>query len=96
MTDISQIRTLYQEHIRNTVKLIDLHSQLYTSTGYPFHTRSYDHLVKYVCELKQYIKDREAKEQGHDWTMEASYATVDDTDGDTQSATVDGELECLD
>ena len=31
----------------------------------------------------------------NDRTMEASYATVDDTDGDTQSATVDGELECV-
>ena len=62
MTDISQIRTLYQDHIKNTVKLIDLHSELYTSTGYEFHKRSYDHLVKYVCELKQYIKDQEAQE----------------------------------
>ena len=61
-THISQIRSLYQEHILNTVKLIDLHSYLYTSTGYEFHKRSYDHLVKYVCELKQYIKDQEAQE----------------------------------
>ena len=59
MTEISQIRSLYQEHIKNTVKLIDLHSELYTSTGYEFHKRSYDHLVKYVCELKQYIKEAE-------------------------------------
>ena len=66
MTEISQIRTLYQEHILNTIKQIDLHSYLYTSTGYEFHKRSYDHLVKYVCELKQHIKDAEAKEQGHD------------------------------
>ena len=64
MTEISQIRTLYQEHIRNTIRLIDLHSELYTATGYPFHKRSYDHLVKYVCELKQYIKDREAESEG--------------------------------
>ena len=62
MTHISQIRTLYQEHILNTVKLIDLHSYLYTSTGYEFHKRSYDHLVAYVCKLKQYIKDQEAQE----------------------------------
>ena len=60
MTEISQIRTLYQEHIRNTIKLIDLHSELYTATGYSFHKRSYDHLVAYVKELKQYIKDAEA------------------------------------
>jgi len=60
MTELSQIRTLYQEHIRNTIKLIDLHSELYTATGYSFHKRSYDHLVEYVKELKQYIKDAEA------------------------------------
>ena len=66
MMEISQTRTLYQEHIRNTIKLIDLHSYLYTSTGYEFHKRSYDHLVKYVCELKQYIKDCEARELSHD------------------------------
>ena len=70
MTDISQIRTLYQEHIKNTVKLIDLHSQLYTSTGYAFHLRSYRHLVKYVCELKQYIKDREHE---HNGTLETTH-----------------------
>ena len=29
----------------------------------------------------------------NDRTMEASYATVDDTDGDAQSTTVDAELE---
>jgi len=92
-THISQIRTLYQEHIKNTIKLIDLHSELYTSTGYEFHKRSYDHLVKYVCDLKQHIKDRE---QDHDWTMETFNATVDDTDGTTQSATVDAELESVD
>jgi len=62
MTQISRIRTLYQEHIKNTIKLIDLHSELYTATGYPFHKKSYDHLVAYVCELKQHIKDREAEE----------------------------------
>ena len=95
MTEISQIRTLYQTHIQNTVKLIDLHSYLYTSTGYEFHKRSYDHLVKYICELKQYIKDQEARELSHDWTMEASYATVDESVRDIQSATVDGELESV-
>ena len=72
-THISQIRTLYQEHIRNTVKLIDLHSQLYTSTGYEFHKRSYDHLVKYVCELKQYIKDQEHEHSG---TLETTHPTT--------------------
>ena len=61
-THISQTRSLYQTHILNTVKLIDLHSYLYTSTGYEFHKRSYDHLVKYICELKQYIKDQESRE----------------------------------
>ena len=63
MTEISQIRNLYQDHIKNTIKLIDLHSELYTATGYEFHKRSYDHLVKYVCELKQYIKDAEASNE---------------------------------
>ena len=62
MTEISQIRTLYREHIRNTIKLIDLHSQLYTSTGYEFHKDSYDHLVQYIHSLKQYIKDQESAE----------------------------------
>ena len=61
MTEISQIRSLYQDHLKNTIKLIDLHSYLYTSTGYEFHKRSYDHLVKYVCELKQHIKDAEER-----------------------------------
>ena len=63
MTDISQIRTLYQDHIRNTIKLIDLHSYLYTATGYDFHKRSYDHLVLYVEELKTHIKQEEANAQ---------------------------------
>ena len=61
MTEISQIRTQYQEHIKNTIKLIDLHSYLYTSTGYEFHKQSYDHLVQYIHSLKQYIKDEEHK-----------------------------------
>ena len=72
-THISQIRSLYQEHIRNTIKLIDLHSELYVSTGYEFHKRSYDHLVKYVCELKQYIKDREHE---HNGTLETTHPTT--------------------
>jgi len=63
MTQISQIRTLYQEHIRNTIKLIDLHSYLYTSTGYEFHKRSYDHLVQYIHSLKQYIKEAERTQE---------------------------------
>ena len=62
MTEISQTRTLYQEHIKNTIKLIDLHSYLYTSTGYEFHKQSYDHLVQYIHSLKQYIKDQESRE----------------------------------
>ena len=61
-THISQTRTLYQEHIKNTIKLIDLHSYLYTSTGYQFHKQSYDHLVQYIHSLKQYIKDQESAE----------------------------------
>jgi len=60
MTEISRIRSLYQEHIKNTIKLIDLHSELYTATGYEFHKRSYDQLTQYICSLKQYIKDQEA------------------------------------
>ena len=72
-THISQIRSLYQEHIKNTIKLIDLHSELYTATGYPFHKRSYDHLVKYICELKQYIKDREHE---HNGTLETTHPTT--------------------
>lgn len=63
-THISHIRTLYQEHIRNTMRLIDLHSELYTTTGYPFHKQSYDRLVAYVCDLKQWIKDHEEREKG--------------------------------
>jgi len=62
MSEISRIRTQYQEHIKNTIKLIDLHSQLYTSTGYEFHKVSYDHLVQYIHSLKQYIKDQESRE----------------------------------
>jgi hypothetical protein len=62
MTQQSRIRTLYQEHIKNTIKLIDLHSYLYTSTGYQFHKQSYDHLVQYIHSLKQYIKDQESAE----------------------------------
>jgi len=62
MSEISRIRTQYQEHIKNTIKLIDLHSQLYTSTGYEFHKQSYDHLVQYIHSLKQYIKDQESRE----------------------------------
>jgi len=61
-THISRVRTLYQEHIKNTIKLIDLHSYLYTSTGYEFHKQSYDHLVQYVHSLKQWIKDQESRE----------------------------------
>ena len=63
MTEISQIRSLYQEHIRNTIKLIDLHSYMYASTGYEFHKRSYDHLVEYVHSLKTHIKQAEADGQ---------------------------------
>ena len=62
MSEISRIRTQYQEHIKNTIKLIDLHSRLYTSTGYEFHKNSYDHLVQYIHSLKQYIKDQESRE----------------------------------
>jgi len=62
MSEISRIRTQYQEHIKNTIKLIDLHSYLYTSTGYEFHKVSYDHLVQYIHSLKQYIKDQESAE----------------------------------
>jgi hypothetical protein len=62
MTEISQIRTLYQEHIRNTIKLIDLHSYMYTATGYDFHKRSYLQLTQYIHSLKQYIKDQESAE----------------------------------
>jgi len=39
--------------------LIDLHSEEYVKTGCTFHKRSYDTLVKYVSDLKQYIIDRE-------------------------------------
>ena len=60
----SQIRNLYQEHIKNTCKLIDLHSYMYVCTGYEFHKVSYDHLVQYVHSLKQYIKDQEATTGG--------------------------------
>ena len=62
-THISQTRSLYQEHILNTVKLIDLHSYLYTSTGYEFHKQSYDHLVQYIHSLKQYIKEAERTQE---------------------------------
>ena len=62
MTEISQIRSLYQEHIKNTVRLIDLHSYMYVSTGYEFHKVSYDHLTQYVHSLKQYIKDQEQQD----------------------------------
>jgi len=41
--------------------LIDLHSEEYIKTGYMFHKRSYDTLVKYVSDLKQYIIDQETK-----------------------------------
>ena len=57
---LSQIRNLYQEHIINTTKLIDLHSRLYVETGDEFHKQSYDYLVQYIHSLKQYIKDQEA------------------------------------
>lgn len=62
--EISRIRTQYQEHIRNTIKLIDLHSYLYTATGYEFHKQSYDHLVEYVHRLKTHIKQEEEREKG--------------------------------
>ena len=66
MSSLSQTRNLYQEHIKNTVRLIDLHSRLYVETGYVFHKHSYDRLVAYVCELKQHIKDAEASNDHSD------------------------------
>ena len=58
---LGNLRNYYRKHISNVMILIDLHSEEYIKTGYMFHKRSYDTLVKYVSDLKQYIIDQETK-----------------------------------
>ena len=58
---LGNLRNYYRVHIGNVTRIIDLHSEEYIKTGYMFHKRSYDTLVKYVSDLKQYIVDQETK-----------------------------------
>lgn len=58
---LGNLRNYYRAHISNALKLIDLHSEEFVKTGCTFHKRSYDTLVKYVSDLKQFIIDQETK-----------------------------------
>ena len=59
-----QHRRPYQGHIRNIMRLIDRHSELWVTTGDEYHRRSYDRLVSYISDLKDMIKNKESTHTG--------------------------------
>ena len=66
--ELGNLRNYYRKHISNIMVMIDLHSEQFIKTGCTFHKRSYDTLVKYVSDLKQYIIDQETKEKPNEKT----------------------------